>query len=193
MKPERRATLDRGVRDVASETEVRAAIEGLSDQHYAKLMLVARGFARARIRGSVVEPEDLLQEAITKTLDGRRTWNLTVSILRHLDRVMESDAGHIAERQAAHAPGPIQVGADEAAATIPDASVRLAARNKLDDLLSLFVADEQALKMIRLKGEGFSASEIQQQLGVSKRHYDTVTKRIRRRVAKHLSEGDLRP
>jgi DNA-directed RNA polymerase specialized sigma24 family protein len=181
MKPERQATPGRG-HSVASEAEVHAAIEELSGADYAKLMLIARGFARARIRCSVVEPEDLLQEAITKTLDGRRTWNRTVSILKHLDRVMESDAGHIAEKEAAHTPPP--------AARGPDPREQSAAQDKLDDLLSLFADDDQALEVLHLRGMGFSASEIQQELGISKTHYETVNKRIRRRVAKHLSEGD---
>lgn len=182
MRPKSRAKPDKGDGGAASKAEVRAAIEGLTDGDYAKLMLIARGFARARIRGSVVEPEDLLQEAITKTLGGRRTWNRTVSILKHLDRVMESDAGHIAEKEAAHTPPPAAEGLDP--------WERAAAQAKLNDLLSLFVGDDQALEVIHLKAEGFSASEIQQQLGISETHYDTVTKRMRRRVAKHLSQGD---
>jgi len=192
VKLDRQVTPDKEDRGVASAAEARAAIEGLTDTDYAKLMLIARGFARARIRGSVIEPEDLLQEAITKTLDGRRAWRRTVSILKHLDRVMESDAGHIAERSAARALEPVLDGAEKPASTSPDPSVRAATQDKLDDLLSLFVGDDNALEVIHLKGEGFSASEIQQQLGISNTHYDTVIKRIRRRVAKHLSEGEPR-
>lgn len=193
MKPETRPTPDEEERCVASAVEAREAIEGLSDADYAKLMLIARGFARTRIRGSVVEPEDLLQEAVAKTLDGRRTWNRSVSILKHLDRVMESDAGHVAEKQATHAPGPIPEGADEPAASAPDPSIAVVAQDELDDLLGLFAGDEQALDVVHLRREGFSASEIQQELGMSKTRYETVTKRIRRRVAKNLSEGDPRP
>lgn len=191
MRLERRATPDKEESGVASEAEAREAIEGLSKADYAKLMLIARGFARARLRGSAVEAEDLLQEAIVKTLDGRRTWNRRVSILKHLDRVMESDAGHIAERRDTHYSVPMAKGPDVPATRADDPNVRVVARQDLDNLLELFAGEKEALEVLNLKGEGFSASEIRQVLGISSTQYDTVTKRVRRRLAKHLSEGDL--
>lgn len=188
MGPVTRATPDRQDA-VTSASEVRAAIERLSNADYAKLMLIARSFAKARIRGSVVEAQDLLQDALVKTLDGRRTWNREVSILKHLDRVMESDAGHVAERQAAQAASTMVESTDQRASSASDPSDRLVVRQELDDCLSLFDGDVDALKVLHLKGEGLSASEIRQELGISRTDYDTVTKRIRRRIAKHLSEG----
>jgi DNA-directed RNA polymerase specialized sigma24 family protein len=193
MNPKRQETPDKEDRGVASEAEVRAAIEGLSKADNTKLMLIARGFARTRIRDSLVEAQDLLQEAIVKTLDGRRAWKRNVSILKHLDRVMESDAGHIAERRATQPSDIIPESADEPASPAADPSVQIVAQQELADLLGLFAGDEQALKVLNFKREGFSASEIQQELGISKTHYDTVTKRIRRSVARHLAKEIPKP
>ena len=71
----------------------------------------------------------------------------------------------------------------------PSPEALLLIRDELKDLLDLFDGDEIALKLLRLKGDGFSASEIQLELGIEKKHYETVTKRIRRRVIKYLAKG----
>ena len=71
----------------------------------------------------------------------------------------------------------------ETAPLEPSPEVRLQARDALAGVLTLFAEDEDALRVIRLKGDDLSASEIRRELGMSKMKYDTVTKRIRRRVA----------
>ena len=60
---------------------------------------------------------------------------------------------------------------------------RLQVCETLDNVVAFFADDERALQLIHLKGKDFSASEIQRKLGMSKTEYDTVTKRIRRRIA----------
>lgn len=176
-------TEGKGEYEVANAAETRKAIESLSDADFAKLMVIARGFTGARIRGTVTEPEDLVQDAIAKTLDGRRRWNKSVSIMKHLDRVMESDAGHIAEKHAAHSAQPIPEGTAEPIAKIRDPAASMEALDELEHILRLFTGDETALEVLRLKGDGLSASEIQRELGMDKTQYETVTKRIRRRLA----------
>ena len=173
----------------ATREEAHDAIEDLQKSDFAKLMLIARSFARKRrLNAADAEPEDLLQEAIAKTLDGRRRWSREVSIVRHLDRVMESDSGHLAERRTLeakrgreHMYDPDLLPEPASLEPSPEASVRN--RDALDNVLTSFAGDEQALQLIRLKGDDLSASEIRHQLGMSKTEYDTVTKRIRRRVA----------
>ena len=179
-----------GEEQVATPQEARDAIEGLQDTDHVKLLLIATSFARGRLRGSVIEPEDLVQDAIAKTLDGRRKWNRSVSIIKHLDRVMESDAGHEAEKRVTRDLRLLpQDDASELAAQQPRPEARLTALDELEGLLALFADDQTALDLLRLKGNHLSASEIQRELGMGKTQYDTVTKRIRRRLAKHLAEG----
>lgn len=189
MKPKASGGRGKCEEGVASSAEAREAIEGLSKADHAKLTLIARGFARGRIQGTVVEPEDLLHDAIVKTLDGRRRWNKSVSIIKHLDRVMESDAGHVAEKCVSHFSGPILDAAGEFIAQTLDPLERLAASNELEHLVELFAGDEVSLALLRLKCDGFSVSEIQRELGIGKTQYETVTKRIRRRLAKQLADG----
>ncbi len=170
----------------ATPEEARQAIVGLCATDYAKLMLIATGFARKRVVGTVIEPKDLLHDAITKTLDGRRKWRRTVSILKHLDRIIESDSGHVAEQTQAHR----TVAMPEGEEGLLDRRHRpedvIESRDAFDQALRKFDGDEIAMEIIRLKGDGFSASEIQRELAMSKTQYETATRRIRRRVAQHL-------
>lgn len=173
----------------ATREEVHDAIQDLQESDFAKLMLIARSFARKRrLNATDAEPGDLLQEAIAKTLDGRRRWSREVNIVRHLDRVMESDSGHFVERRAMEAKQGREHMYDpdllpEPPSLEPSPETRVQNRDALDNVLASFAGDEQALRLIRLKGDDLSASEIRRQLGMSKTEYDTVTKRIRRRVA----------
>lgn len=188
MTPETR--LDPPDRDAkfATPQEARYAIENLLDADHIKLLIIARSFAKIRLKGTVFEPEDLLQDAITKTLDGRRRWNRRVSIIKHLDRVMESDAGHVAEQQVARNVVQLPEGDTELSTPQLSPEARFQIRDELENLLALFAEDEIALKLLRLKRDGFSASEIQQELGIEKKQYETVTKRIRRRIVKYLDK-----
>lgn len=172
----------------ATLRQARLAIEELSDSDYVKLMLIARGFARIRLRGNYLEPDDLLHDAILKTLEGRRRWNRQVTIVQHLDRVMESDSGHEAERRRTRGFDPLpEKEAESARQESPENRVLIL--DELREALADFADDRMAVDLLHLKAWGYSASEIQRELGIDDRQYDTTTKRIRRRIAKHLSQG----
>ena len=165
----------------ATREEAQAAIQSLQKSDFAKLMIIARSFVKKRrLSGAVAEPEDLLQETIVKTLAGPRRWSRAVDIIRHLDRVMESDSGHLAERRTLEAKWAREHMHHpdvhpETAPLEPSPEVRLQARDALAGVLTLFAEDEDALRVIRLKGDDLSASEIRRELGMSKMKYDTVT------------------
>ena len=146
---------------IATLQEARSAIENLQKEDYIKLMLIARYFAETRLNGTVVEPDDLLHEAILKTLDGRRRWNHQVSIVKHLDRVMESDSGHEAEKRAARGFNQLPKEYLEPVDQQPSLEARLLVHDELGSLLDLFAGDRIALDLLHLKGDDLSASEIQ--------------------------------
>src|SRR5690242_2696039 len=87
--------------EYASTEESRTAISSLSDDDYIKLMVIAAFFCCERcLRRDQLEPEELLGEAISRTLEGERKWRKTrVSIVRHLDRCMESISGHVVAKE----------------------------------------------------------------------------------------------
>lgn len=170
----------------ATTEEVRDAIEKLGRTDHVKLMIIAKSFCRKRLKGTVIEPSDLLHEAIVKTLDGRRRWNRKVSIIKHLDRVMESDSGHIIEKD--HGTESLEEKESDPAGPLFDPVVKISAYQELNEVLDLFEEDKIARDLLVLKSQGFSAAEIEKELGIEKGQYETITKRIRRRYAKHVLE-----
>jgi RNA polymerase sigma-70 factor (ECF subfamily) len=169
----------------ATIEEARRAIEHLAAVDIAKLMLIAKLFARTRMPGGAVGPEDLLHDAILKTLDGTRVWNKKVSIVRHLGRVMESDAGHLAEKAQRTEP---LAGHATTIADGPSAHEQVATRQRLNMALDQLRNDGQAIELIYLRGDGFAASEIRDKMGISETEYSTVCRRIARFRQKLLRE-----
>lgn len=176
-KENRYATLD----------EARAAIEGLRDVDNTKLMAIAKFFSQTRLSGDTSEAEDLLQEAITKTLAGTRRWNRSVTILKHLDRTMESDSSHIAGKRAAHPTVAIRTGKREPKSVRADVRTKIDAAEEVEKILAIFRNDSPAMDVLQLRGDGFAASEIRLKLGISEAEYETITRRIRRHLAKRLT------
>ena len=173
----------------AATEEAHDAIQNLQESDFGKLMSIARSFTRKRrLTGAVAEPDDLLQEAFVKTLAGQRRWSRAVGILKHLDRVMESDSGHVVEQRVRETQRARELMQQpdvhpETAPHEPSPEALLQACDALDSVIAHFAEDKTALAFLRLKGDGFSASEIQRELGINKTEYDTIAKRIRRRLA----------
>ena len=176
----------------ATTEETNDAIHRLQPSDFTKLMMISRSFVRKRFTQPLVAPEDLLQEAILRTLTGDRRWRCSVSITRHLDRVMESVSGHVAQRDREaraliqhpdlHPTTPLHE---------PRPDTRFHARAELlHNIRVCFAEDPSALRVIRLQGHGLSASEIRQELGISRTEYDTITKRIRRRIVNFLASNE---
>src|ERR1051326_2960455 len=100
------ATADEAAQHATAE-EVAKAIEGLSNDDYAKLMLIAGSFCKSRrLSTSVMEPQELLAEAFAKTLQLNKKWNKRISFIRHLDRAMENISGHLARERKQVVPFP---------------------------------------------------------------------------------------
>ncbi len=177
----------------ATASEVRRAITGLQDVDYARLMLIARYFHRTRVPGAGTTPEDLLQTAITKTLDGKRKWSKAVPISKHLDRAMESESGHLLEKRQRQVTLPLAAAAGEADTGTPAPDTAVCIADDLEQVLRLFEGDRLALDVLRLKAEGLSASAIRSSLKLTETQYDTVTQGIRRVIIKYLSQGGNSP
>ena len=102
---------------------------------------------------------------------------------------MESDSGHVVEQRVREARGDLELRKHpdvhpETVPRAPSPEALLQACEALDSVLAHFAEDTKGLEFLRLKGDGFSASEIQRELGISTTEYDTIAKRIRRRLAK---------
>ncbi|QDV04460.1 RNA polymerase sigma factor [Engelhardtia mirabilis] len=135
------------------------------------------------------DPDDLLQEAIVRTLQGSRRWRRSVTIVKHLIRSMQSISWEAlrVRRAQPHAWAEDSVDEldpgdrpDEAEGSIVVDVVL--AREELAQLEGLFEHDEEALEVLRCRSLELSPSETCAHLGIERPRYDTVNKRIWRKL-----------
>ena len=187
----------------ATDAEVREAIGSLTDADLARLGSFAWWRVQAigkAARGN--KREDLLQEAIVRTLDGRRTWNRSaVDFIGHLIGVMRSIASEWAESLEAekHEEPLLEselIGAPEDPALNPYRTAtspkpgpeRIAeARDAVTAIKDSFRDDRLVQEIISGLEEGLSGPEIKEILGISQKTLETVMRRLRRWSPKILS------
>jgi hypothetical protein len=181
--------------EYASHEEVLEAIQALTDADFQKLILIARYWHRQRYGGSEqrIGSDEILSEAIAKTLDpGQRRWRKErVSIVKHLDRVMESVSGHILENRVTETNAREELKAErgrmDEERLYPRSMVenQTVARQQLEIIQTLFVDHERALNVLHGRAQEKTAAEIRAELGLSKTEYASVIKLILRRFIKH--------
>jgi hypothetical protein len=179
----------------ASQEEVDKAIEALKDPDFVKLMIIARFFCRRRgLTPKEMEPEELLSEAIMKTLQMEKKWRRGVSIIKHLDRAMENISGHLVEERTRILSFP-----DGEPSEHKPKDDEVTERSAQDELISIeesqallrqvFGDDEQAARVFWLRAEGFQAGQIMAKLDLDDQRYEAIARRIRRKVAVFLAEA----
>jgi hypothetical protein len=171
----------------ATRDEVETGLNALADEDYAKLMIIAKFFCRQRcLTLSVCEPKELLNQAVLKTLECEegKQWNKSISMVRHLDRAMENISGHLVKdrMKIVAFPDGLRPGTEETHTYHPSDEGTEAA--KVSALLkSVFGADNQATEIFVLRAEGFRPNEIQARLKINAPEYETVNRRILRKIA----------
>lgn len=190
-----------------TDAEIASAIESLFDNP-AKLNKL-RDYARFLVAGigraaEFREVDDLLSEAVTRTLEGKRIWNRgAVDIVGHLIGVMKSIASHWAEsvsarRTTTNTESQI-VRVNEEGDEIndfrqhpsdrPGPDRNIEAQQELDRLEQAFAGDREVTEILEaLKAEITAGPEIQVLLGISPTEYETRMKRLRRK-ARSLNEA----
>ncbi|RME53451.1 MAG: hypothetical protein D6795_05360 [Deltaproteobacteria bacterium] len=182
----------------ASDEEIRAAIERLTQGELLRL----EKYARWRIRGLGRKAggrtyEDLLAEAITATLSGDRRWNKdAVDFFGHLKGAMRSISDNWSRKSGAdevfldsELRPPTERQDDSSAVgrtatSMPDGERLLGAHQMLRRIESLFHDDPLVLAILTHLREGASGPEIQRKLGISQKNFETAMKRMRRKVRK---------
>jgi DNA-directed RNA polymerase specialized sigma24 family protein len=181
-------------RHYATAAEVEGALLTLTETDYVKLRMIAKLFCRSRkFSTSVIEPDDLLSEAVLKTLAMEKKWNKEVSIVRHLDRAMENISGHLARARQKVVPLPDGLTRSHTDnATEP--SLRPSTSNEIgtDDpqslVSSVFGDDKSAALVLVRQAQGFQKRDIVQELGINDVQYDTIMRRIRRKIFKFSTQ-----
>ena len=181
--------------EYATPSEVAHAINSLTAADYKKLMWVAtHWWIRRCLQTRWADPADLLHDAVAATLAGRKHWRkASVPIAKHLSRAMDNISGHLVAKGIKHTAACDAIGREHQDATSGGMIQNgVAAREELGIIHDIFSGDTQALELVRLKALGKTASEIRAQMGIDNTQFDTVTKRIRRKLAKAFEQLEVR-
>jgi len=180
---------------VRSRDEIESAIRAFSDADWARLRKVARRYAFDR----PIDPEDLLQEALLRSLSSRRC-PTDVDVVKFLAEAMRSIAHGEAEKADSRPALVASAGSDDmqrAVLTYPDSSSntedtvieRQNATEIRRGILALF--DDDAVAHVIVEGimEGMPAEELRDLTGLDQTAYASKRKLIRRRVDKAYPKG----
>lgn len=186
-----------GLRQYATADEARVALMQLTGPELKKLAIVAE--LRCRYYGipaSDMDPGDLLNEALRRTLDLTKKWRKGVRIMYHLNRAMENIAGHEISKLARRfevTEGQSNDG-DHYGNQDPlddlqkprnaDGTVfaKVGARDEIRLLEEIFREDLPALRVLKQRAARQEGKAIQTALNLSKQEYDTINKRILRKI-----------
>lgn len=181
-----------------SVDEVRVALDALSDADWIRLGKIAATFGWNRRR----DPDDLLQTALERTLDGSRRCPRRVDVIRFLAEAMRSIASDDAKaikrkpelqlvaRHADDADRPVEYDYPDPS---PTAETALAEAQDADRLLSAVLAvfddDLAAQTIVEGDAEGMDADDLRELTGLNEREYASKRRLIRRRIDKAFPKG----
>jgi DNA-directed RNA polymerase specialized sigma24 family protein len=154
-----------------SSSEFQQALLSMSDADLIRVRKAAQLFAAKT--GGASSAEDLMQEAIKRTLSGDRTWKKGVPITVYLANAIRSIASH------ARTPSRDTELSDMVVRADP---VNADAQEDVRELLECLgeKQDEQAVYILEYIANGYTTKEILTDLGITQTEYDTTIKRIRR-------------
>ena len=185
--------------DTATAEECAAALRQLTDADLQRL----EQLARVRVIGlEKLVWGDLLNEAVTRVLDGSRHWPRGVSLVVFLRETMRSIASDHwrrvgervvvaesemirADRETGH--GAVDIALD--ASMEPEA--RVSAAETLARIEALFEGDAEALQVMAGMACGKSPDEIQKEICINATRYASTQRRIRRRLVKEFHEEEI--
>jgi len=176
--------------EYATDGEIVAAIDALSTADTLRLSKVAAFRARGLAAfGLGTSADDLLQEAIARTLNGSRRWRKTVKFVTHLTQTIRSIANHAREELKGGAVVPAT--SDDAEGTLdgvsvwsatPDPERAAAAIEQLDKISESFESDAEVGLILTRLARGMTGPEIQANLDITQTEYETIMTRLRRGV-----------
>ena len=176
------------IRKVASRQDVIEGLRGLTDANLRRL----EGIARVRAVGlHEVEWQDLLHEAVVRTLDGARQWPTDVGLVVFLRETMRSIASDHWRRRRIDSMV-LRDPPEDADATVLESIVDptadperdAAAAETIARIEEAFEGDLEALHVLWGMALGKSPSEIQDEGHMDARRYASTQRRIRRTLAR---------
>jgi RNA polymerase sigma-70 factor (ECF subfamily) len=178
-----------------SRDEVASAIRLFTASDWARLKLVAQKYSNGR----PIEPDDLLQEAMQRAIDGR-VCPAHVDVVKFLAEAMRSIAHGETEKveQKLVLVTVSKTGdypAEALAVADPKQSIEERMMSEQNaavfrrDMLALFDDDPQARDILEGTMEDMTAEELRELTGLSQTAYDSKRRLIRRRIDKAYPQG----
>jgi DNA-directed RNA polymerase specialized sigma24 family protein len=153
--------------------EVSWVLSDLSAEQKTQLVKIARAYARK----TNYSHEDLLQEAMTRVLEGKRAWPRKLPVVVFLRGVMRSIASDWIDESRDDVVDVNDIGFVNHAA---------AARIDLRKMFELFGDDPIAQRIFAAMLEGVKGKELRQLSGLAPKDYETKRTKMRRRLEKWL-------
>ena len=169
---------------VSNGAEFREALQALTPVQLNRLRLQGDALAS----GLPMTGEDLLQEAVSRTLEGSRRYRQDVDVSTYLSNAMRSIAS--AEREKARRQEPLGDPSDEASnihrIASPERSPEETAIQKIDRtaalarLRELLSGDQDALALLEGRSEDLTNAEIMELESMDRRRFHAARKRLLR-------------
>lgn len=163
----------------------------LTDEELVQLKRVAQ--LRVRLLPGL-DWRDLLHEALVRVAEGRRSAPPHVSTVMLVAQTMRSLAADIRRRDRLSRvypdDGTGKGTAQEVADLRPDPEQIAIYRDALARIEAGFAKDPDALRYVTLLALGMAGVEAARQMGLDAAGYETVRKRVRRALLRHLAEGE---
>lgn len=171
-----------------SETDVRSRLNSLSKADLHRLIQAAHS-----LNGTVYTADELVQEAILRTLNGDRKWKKEMDTIPFLYSAMRSiaHAGFKKKSPENKKASVVNENGDdmEITDTLPLAEANLIQqeesadiKEKVEKIFAIFENDEEATLLLIGVMDGLSVSEIKDQMKLSETQYESIRKRIRRKT-----------
>jgi hypothetical protein len=176
--------------EYATDEEVVAAVQALTDVDGVRLAKVAGFRARALAGlGLGLSADDLIQEAIKRTLKRRRRWRKKVPFVMHLSKAIRSIASHAPDELKG---GTVLTASEEDSdgrldgialvSQVTDPERAAAVAEQFARIEKKFADDAEVALVLEGLAAGMKGPEIQADLQITETQYETIMTRLRRGV-----------
>jgi DNA-directed RNA polymerase specialized sigma24 family protein len=160
-------------------TQAALALKLITAMDLLRLKSIARLYARGL--PADVAWDDLLQEAITRVLTGKRVKPDEIPMVTFLGGIMRSlRSDHLRRARFGLRHGESSPQVNEVLDPAADPERALIAADELEKIRLLFVNDSIALQIVNGLAAGLSADQIRTHNGIPRKDYDSARKRMRR-------------
>ena len=179
--------------DFYSLVDAESAISGLEPDDLIKLRLFAR--SKLVFKSLELTEDELISEALTRTLEGARRWNKDLGILEHLIGTMRSiatDQRRTKQVKAEILTEDVESQTENALETVyPDASALLESEQSISIIFKAFEEDNHAAVLIQGLFDGEKRRETLARTRMSEKEYGAARKRIFRKLVQMQEKGQI--